>query len=103
MYGSDEDADLPMQIRSWLAHSKGDMALVAARPPESYATGHAHRLFSDGRLHLVWIFWSFIPSIEAFSFLSPLHPTVLPLTSRTDIPDRNTSSNHPIVHRIYAT
>lgn len=55
MHGTD-DKNQHRQARSWRAHNAGDTALVVARRPEIYASGHAHRLFIDGRAHLVSVY-----------------------------------------------
>jgi hypothetical protein len=36
-----------------MAHNAGDIALILNNPPSYYIDGLAHRLFVDGRLHLV--------------------------------------------------
>ncbi|KAL5001591.1 hypothetical protein BDV10DRAFT_182156 [Aspergillus recurvatus] len=41
------------QVRSWQAHNEGDIALIAARSPHSFISGHAHDLFADGRSNLI--------------------------------------------------
>ncbi|RDW81730.1 Zn(II)2Cys6 transcription factor [Aspergillus mulundensis] len=41
------------QVRSWQAHNAGDIALISARSPYSFISGHAHDLFADGRSNLV--------------------------------------------------
>ncbi|KAK2800324.1 hypothetical protein FQN51_006232 [Onygenales sp. PD_10] len=51
MHGADE-RHRNAQANSWHAHCGGEMALLTARSPLQYASGHAHRLFVDGRLHL---------------------------------------------------
>ena len=54
MYGANNIyKDKLAQASSWLAHTSGDIAVVAARRPEQYISGNAHRLFVDGRQHLV--------------------------------------------------
>ncbi|KAF5536397.1 c6 zinc finger domain-containing protein [Fusarium mexicanum] len=40
---------------TWLRHSTGQKAIILANGPESYVEGHAHRLFVDGRLHLIYL------------------------------------------------
>ncbi|KAL4882204.1 hypothetical protein BJY04DRAFT_217529 [Aspergillus karnatakaensis] len=40
------------QIKSWQAHNVGDVALICARSPYSFTSGHAHELFADGRSNL---------------------------------------------------
>ncbi|KAL4802932.1 hypothetical protein BDV18DRAFT_145871 [Aspergillus unguis] len=40
------------QIRAWQAHNAGDIALISARSPYSFISGHAHDLFADGRSNL---------------------------------------------------
>lgn len=39
---------------TWLRHSDGQKAIILARGPARYVDGHAHRLFADSRLHLVY-------------------------------------------------
>ncbi|PTU23858.1 hypothetical protein P175DRAFT_0527312 [Aspergillus ochraceoroseus IBT 24754] len=51
MHGNNDASGLA-QARSWVVHNSGDVALLMARTPHSFTTGHAHRLFADGRLHL---------------------------------------------------
>ncbi|KAL4902563.1 hypothetical protein BDW74DRAFT_180668 [Aspergillus multicolor] len=41
------------QVRSWQAHNDGDIALISARSPYSFISGHAHDLFADGRSNLI--------------------------------------------------
>lgn len=45
--------DTLTQAKSWMAHSSGELAILVARGPDQYIYGRAHRLFVDGRLHLV--------------------------------------------------
>lgn len=45
--------DIQTQAKSWVVHTFGEIAILAARGPEKYIYGHSHRLFIDGRLHLV--------------------------------------------------
>ncbi|CAG9986769.1 unnamed protein product [Clonostachys byssicola] len=42
------------QAENWLTHIKGDMSLMIARSPSSFIEGDAHRLFVDGRFHLIF-------------------------------------------------
>ncbi|KAK7587931.1 hypothetical protein V3481_010621 [Fusarium oxysporum f. sp. vasinfectum] len=39
---------------TWLKHSTGQKAIILANSPESYVKGHAHQLFVNGRLHLIY-------------------------------------------------
>ena len=52
MYGTD-DRDKLTQGKSWVVHTSGELAILVARGPSQYTDGLAHRLFCDGRLHLV--------------------------------------------------
>lgn len=52
MHGAD-DRDKLIQAKSWTAHNSGELAILVARGPEQFTEGHAHRLFIDGRQHLV--------------------------------------------------
>lgn len=52
VYGEDGDGQLT-QSDGWMSHNFGDMALVAGRGPTDFTSGFSHRLFVDGRLHLV--------------------------------------------------
>lgn len=52
VYGEDGDGQLT-QSDGWMSHNFGDMALVAGRGPTAFTSGFSHRLFVDGRLHLV--------------------------------------------------
>jgi hypothetical protein len=52
VYGEDGDGQLT-QSDGWISHNFGDMALVAGRGPTAFTSGFSHRLFVDGRLHLV--------------------------------------------------
>jgi hypothetical protein len=52
MYGADDKDEL-MQAKSWIVHISGELAILVSRGPDQYTEGHAHRLFIDGRLHLV--------------------------------------------------
>lgn len=52
MYGEDGDGHLT-QSDGWMSHNFGDIALVTGRGPTAFTSGFSHRLFVDGRLHLV--------------------------------------------------
>ncbi|KAM5341338.1 hypothetical protein ACJ41O_014369 [Fusarium nematophilum] len=41
------------QVRNWQLHQDGELGFLASRGPESFTTGFAHRLFSDGRTTLI--------------------------------------------------
>ncbi|KAF4979193.1 hypothetical protein FZEAL_4566 [Fusarium zealandicum] len=51
-YGAD-DTDPQAQYRSWIAHAKGQLAILGARQPQEFRSGKAHQLFSDYRYILV--------------------------------------------------
>ncbi|CAG9996162.1 unnamed protein product [Clonostachys byssicola] len=53
LFGSDANPNGLSQRQSWMAHNAGDIALILNNPPSYYIDGLAHRLFVDGRLHLV--------------------------------------------------
>ncbi|KZL75718.1 C6 zinc finger domain protein, partial [Colletotrichum tofieldiae] len=40
------------QAKSWHNHKLGEMSLMQQRGPQSYVEGHAHQLFTHGRMHL---------------------------------------------------
>lgn len=41
------------QPESWVAHCEGELSILEITGPEKYIDGHSHRLFVDGRSHLV--------------------------------------------------
>jgi hypothetical protein len=51
-YGADE-ADSLTQQRSWVAHAKGQLAMLTSRQPQDFRSGRAHQLFVDCRYILV--------------------------------------------------
>ncbi|KAL4784681.1 hypothetical protein BJX76DRAFT_367430 [Aspergillus varians] len=51
IFGSNESEI--QQARCWQAHNAGDTALIMARSPYSFVSGHAHELFADGRSNLI--------------------------------------------------
>uniref|UniRef100_A0A0B7K9Q4 Uncharacterized protein n=1 Tax=Bionectria ochroleuca TaxID=29856 RepID=A0A0B7K9Q4_BIOOC len=53
LFGSDANPNGLSQRQSWMAHNAGDIALILNNPPSYYIDGLAHRLFVDGRLHLL--------------------------------------------------
>lgn len=55
MFGAD-DRNKVTQAKSWIVHNSGEISILAARGADQYIYGHAHRLFVDGRLHLVSFF-----------------------------------------------
>lgn len=52
MFGAD-DRNKVTQAKSWIVHNSGEISILVARGADQYIYGHAHRLFVDGRLHLV--------------------------------------------------
>ncbi|VUC27855.1 unnamed protein product [Clonostachys rosea] len=60
---------VPTQAENWLTHINGDMSLLLARSPSSFIEGDAHRLFVDGRFHMIYL--------EIFSALATRKPTPL--------------------------
>ncbi|KAJ5114163.1 hypothetical protein N7456_002697 [Penicillium angulare] len=43
------------QEKSWYTHQLGDLAILSSKKPSFFATGHAHRIFVDGRLTCVGV------------------------------------------------
>ncbi|KAL0933762.1 C6 zinc finger domain protein [Colletotrichum truncatum] len=53
LYGADDRERRGIsQAQSWEGHVMGELALVVQRTPESHIDGHAHLLFSSGRMPL---------------------------------------------------
>ncbi|KAJ5626445.1 hypothetical protein N7528_003872 [Penicillium herquei] len=50
LFGYDLKCHATQQL-SWLTHQAGDLAIVLSKDPSFFATGAAHRLFVDGRIH----------------------------------------------------
>lgn len=53
-YGTDE-ADQLAQQRSWVAHTRGQLAMLTLRQPQDFRSGKSHQLFVDYRYNLVGI------------------------------------------------
>ncbi|KAK6077460.1 hypothetical protein SCUP515_04988 [Seiridium cupressi] len=51
-YGADE-MDYLVQQRSWVAHARGQLAILTARQPQEFRSGKAHQLFVDYRYILI--------------------------------------------------
>lgn len=51
-FGHDVQQDLA-QVGAWTAHNSGELSLVVGGDPSLYSRGEAHRVFVDGRVHLV--------------------------------------------------
>ncbi|KAJ5591624.1 uncharacterized protein N7459_001993 [Penicillium hispanicum] len=49
MLGADEQKFI--QFHRWHSHAVGTSSIILMRPPGDYATGVAHRIFIEGRLH----------------------------------------------------
>ncbi|KAI0153689.1 hypothetical protein BJ166DRAFT_627596 [Pestalotiopsis sp. NC0098] len=51
-YGTDE-ADQLAQQRSWVAHTRGQLAMLTLRQPQDFRSGKSHQLFVDYRYNLI--------------------------------------------------
>lgn len=50
---SKNDTDKMTQANNWMTHNTGEASLLQSNSPSFYTSGLAHRLFVDGRMHLV--------------------------------------------------